>query len=186
MSLIPPSIHGNEVNEKLDLTGSPFKLTRESQSWTSRPDRPRRAAISAFGFSGTNAHILMEEAPKLPVAKGSEKPAYLVAVSARTEGALRRRLEDLDRWLSTSEGSGATLQQVSRTFNVGRSHFHKRSAFVAASMDELRESVGRVVRGENPDNFVPGNEDKLTVEEKGSGGRTVGELIDSLNRGSVG
>src|ERR1700675_1527310 len=71
--VIPPSLHFTEPNPRLDLESSPFYVNAALQEWKSKPGVPRRAGVSSFGTGGTNAHVVLEEAPELPTS-GSSRP----------------------------------------------------------------------------------------------------------------
>ena len=84
---ICPTLHAEEENERIDFASTPFYVSREARAWP-RGDTPRRAAVSSFGFSGTNCHVIVEEAP----AEASMCPASMplhVPLSARTDERLR-------------------------------------------------------------------------------------------------
>ena len=129
---LPPSLNFSQANRHIDFAGSPFFVSTGARPW--EPRGPRRAAVSSFGFSGTNAHVVLEEAPA--AARGTAAPGpWLFALSAKTKAALRRRAEGLVDWLA--EHPGADLEQAARTLLLGRTHFRHRAAFVAGGHAEL-------------------------------------------------
>ncbi len=83
---IPPSPNFEEPNPEIDFAASPFYVADRLQPW-SRGASPRRAAVSSFGIGGTNAHVVLEEAPASP-ARAAARPQHLVTLSAKTEAAL--------------------------------------------------------------------------------------------------
>ncbi len=145
---LPPTLYCDQTNEHIDFGSSPFFVNRELRPWNREEGHLRRAAVSAFSFNGTNAHLVLEEAAAPALTSQISKPAYLVAVSATTESALRRRLEALADWLESSDAASVSLESVSFTLNAGRSHFQKRYALVARSLDELRQDLHRLLEGE--------------------------------------
>ncbi|HEY2322106.1 MAG TPA: SDR family NAD(P)-dependent oxidoreductase [Thermoanaerobaculia bacterium] len=121
---IPPSLHCGTENEHIDFARSPFFVNRELREWLPVPGAPRRAAVSSFGFSGTNAHLVLDERPE-PPAPPSAGPWSFV-LSARTPESLRRYALTLAEWLG---GDGATvpLADVAFTLSERRSRFrHQR------------------------------------------------------------
>jgi polyketide synthase PksL len=149
---IPPSLNLHKANPYIDFEDSPFFVNVTAGDWPAVAGKPRRAAVSSFGFSGTNSHLVLEEAPAQETStRPTSKPAYLVTVSAKSREALDRQLQQFREWLDR-EGRAASLEDVSFTLNVGRGHFEYRSAFVADSTEELREAVNRLLINEQPGN----------------------------------
>ncbi len=146
---IPASLRCERENGQIDFSGSPFFVCKDLMEWPAMPGRPRRAAISSFGFSGTNAHLVLEAAPPVGHPPPPAATKRLFAVSAKTPAALARRLADHDAWL---EGRGAahSLDDISFTLNVGRSHFRRRAAFVASNREDLRTKLRAALAGDAP------------------------------------
>ncbi|MBU6398828.1 MAG: SDR family NAD(P)-dependent oxidoreductase, partial [Verrucomicrobia bacterium] len=144
---IPAMPRFESLNPLIQLEESPLYINQKTIPWETRSGAPRRAGVNSFGFGGTNAHVLVEEAPDLRPASSQEPPAScLVTLSARTEESLRARLSDLAAWLERSEGSHS-LEAVSYSLNTGREHFSHRRAIVARSFAELRELLAGVLAG---------------------------------------
>ncbi|HEV8581879.1 MAG TPA: beta-ketoacyl synthase N-terminal-like domain-containing protein [Thermoanaerobaculia bacterium] len=121
---IPPSLHFERPNPRIDFASSPVYVNRSLQEWT-RPG-PRRAGVSSFGFGGTNAHLVLEEAPTLAAA-GSSRPWQLLALSAKTEEALAAATRDLARFLH--DRPQTSLRDAAFTLLTGRQTFgHRRIA----------------------------------------------------------
>lgn len=137
---IPPNVHVRRTNPEIDFTTSPFLLSPEAQPWVADAGTPCRAAISAFGFSGTNVHMLVEEAPAVERSAPSSKSAFLFTLSAKTPGALKQKKIDLAQWLARV-GPDVRVEDVSYTLNAGRSHFAHRACWIAASLDDLRRQL---------------------------------------------
>ena len=149
---IPPSLNLRKTNQYIDFKNSPFFVNTTACDWPVVAGQPRRAAVSSFGFSGTNSHLVLEEAPSQEIpGRQPAKPAYLVTLSAKSQEALDRQLVRLCQWLD-SEGGLANLENVSFTLNLGRGHFEHRSAFVASSIEELRTAANRLMLGERAGN----------------------------------
>lgn len=152
-NLIPPTLHVTTANPFLNLTGSPFFICTEAREWRQIDGVPRRAAISAFGFSGTNCHLVVEEAPA-PVRITDEEPAEntLIVLSAANEERLRescRRLADFLRQSAQFEGGASPrLVDLAWTLQTGREAMPERLAFVCRSRAELADKLERYSRGE--------------------------------------
>ncbi|XHF30327.1 SDR family NAD(P)-dependent oxidoreductase [Corallococcus exercitus] len=144
--LLPPSLGLERENEHIDFQSSPFYVVRQLQQWPRQEGRPRRAALSSFGFSGTNAHLVLEEAPAVAHATGEVPDSHaLIVLSGRTEEALLRRMQDLGGWLE-AEGATSSLEDISHTLLLGRRHFAVRAAFVVRSVAELRDQLREALR----------------------------------------
>ena len=79
--ILPGTLHFTKPNSKLDLENSPFYVNANLQEWKGSPGTPRRAGVSSFGTGGTNAHVVLEEAPELPTS-GPSRPWQLLPLSA--------------------------------------------------------------------------------------------------------
>ncbi|WP_432103582.1 SDR family NAD(P)-dependent oxidoreductase [Streptomyces sp. bgisy091] len=144
---LPPSLHFDQPNRYIPFADSPFYVNTALSPWPRPVDGgPRLAAVSSFGFSGTNVHAVLREAPALP-ARPAEQPgrAWLVPVSAKSERALDERLSALSGWLAT-EGGRHEWRDIAHTLGAGRSHFAVRAAFVARSPQELGELIAEYRR----------------------------------------
>lgn len=143
---IPPSLHVSKTNEHLRLEGSPFFVNTTLRDWTPPPGIPRRVAVSSFGYSGTNAHVVLEEftAPQAVAAPAPESP-QLVVLSARTEPRLRAYAAGLRAHLlamATAQRTPEVLRDIAHTLRVGRTTYVYRLALVVGSVDELIQALG--------------------------------------------
>ncbi|MCC6177441.1 MAG: polyketide synthase, partial [Chloroflexi bacterium] len=114
---LPPSLHVWRPSPKLNLETSPFYVNTELRPWPEGPT-PRRAGVSAFGVGGTNAHVVLEEAPPLPTAAPPARPAELLLLSAATPTALEQATDDLAAYLTAQPD--ARLDAVAYTLQLGR------------------------------------------------------------------
>ncbi|MFS8067221.1 MAG: beta-ketoacyl synthase N-terminal-like domain-containing protein, partial [Byssovorax sp.] len=144
---LPPSLHFAEPNEHIDFEGSPFYVNTASVPWEPPAGEPRRAAISGFGMSGTNAHLVLEEPPPGYVRKARPRPFHLFPFSARTPAALDRLLSQLEDFLAAAPPA-LEASNLSWTLQVGRTPFPVRAAFVAESLAELRHRIQRFRAGD--------------------------------------
>ncbi len=127
---LPPSLHYEQPNPAIDFDGGPFYVNSTLQPWTS-DGQPRRAGISSFGLGGTNAHVIVEEAPPVPAVVRTDAPELLVW-SARSEQAMARMGERLAQFAGSS--TGAALADVAYTLACGREHFPVRRFQVATGL----------------------------------------------------
>ncbi len=143
--VLPPCIHFETPNPGIDFDRSPFFVPTACRDWQ-RPDHPRRAAVSAFGFGGANVHVILEEPPERGPS-GPSRRHQLLVVSAKSERALDRRVTDLAAHLE--EHRELPLPDVAHTLRVGRKPFPHRAAVVvdreAFSARELSDP-GRPMR----------------------------------------
>ncbi|MEE1931086.1 beta-ketoacyl synthase N-terminal-like domain-containing protein [Streptomyces sp. TRM 70351] len=141
---IPAHLHVDTPTRQLDWDRLPVRVTREPVAWP-RTDRPRVAGVSAFGFTGTNAHVLLEEAPAAPVRPAAPGgPAapnrpHLLTVSAATREALLATAARLGERLAGADG--AELADVCWTAGARRTHHAHRLTVVGRSAEEM---VGRL------------------------------------------
>jgi phthiocerol/phenolphthiocerol synthesis type-I polyketide synthase E len=136
---IPPTVHYRNPNPALNLTSSPFYVTTELHPWE-RDDGPRRAAVSAFGVGGTNAHVVLEEAPAHENS-GPGRSHQLLVVSARSEAALDAMTIRLASHLTRHPER--KLADVAYTLQVGRQAFRYRRSLV---VDEDRVAAVAALR----------------------------------------
>ncbi|MGO4393371.1 amino acid adenylation domain-containing protein [Variovorax sp. M-6] len=129
---IPASLHYEAPNPAIDFDATPFRVNSRLRPWR-REASPRRAGVSAFGVGGTNAHVVIEEAP-LRAPSDSATGAQLLTLSARSPAALAaaaaRLAEHLDAHRELS------LADVAHTLRVGRKQFAQRAVVAAESIDE--------------------------------------------------
>ena len=142
--IVPPSLHFDTANPEIDFASGPFRVVTAAEPWD---DRPRRAAVSSFGFSGTNVHVVLDAPPPRCAPSPAAGPR-LFTVSAKTEEALDRKLLDLARF---AENASVPFAWAAWTATVGRTHFEHRAAIVARDFAELRDlCLGLADRRETP------------------------------------
>ncbi|MGW4667595.1 SDR family NAD(P)-dependent oxidoreductase [Streptosporangium sandarakinum] len=157
--LIPPTLHYRSPNPKIDFAASPFYVAAAPTKWE-RDGFPRRAGVSSFGIGGTNAHIVLEEAPAVeredvngtdgtdgPGGSGA-RSAHLLRLSARTDTALAAAAERLAGHLA--ERPDLRLGDVAHTLRVGRRELPRRLAVVASDVTDAVAALAdprRVISG---------------------------------------
>ena len=139
--LIPSTLHLKTPNPKIDFAASPFFVNTELQAWPADL-HPRRAAVNSLGIGGTNAFVVMEEAPvpaAVETAGNDREGPWVVTLSAKTETALRAYITRLATFAADPLESLA--EDVAYTSNVSRSQLPWRFAVIAGSMDDLRTKL---------------------------------------------
>nr|WP_240464227.1 SDR family NAD(P)-dependent oxidoreductase [Paenibacillus apiarius] len=145
---IPASLNCEEVNDYIRWEDSPFYINRERKEWTDQEGKRRLGGVSAFGISGTNAHVVLqshgsESSDRRRVGEQEAMPYYLLAFSAKTPESLQKRIEDLAVMLEVKQDIGAgVLSAISYTLLEGRQHFNHRCAVVIRD----REDAIRVLK----------------------------------------
>ncbi|MEV6945055.1 SDR family NAD(P)-dependent oxidoreductase [Streptomyces sp. NPDC051172] len=146
--LLPRTLHADTPSRHVDWADSGLHVLREPVAWPTG-ERLRRAGVSAFGISGTNAHVIVEEAPPVdpPAAQGEPAPSKrLFVLSARTEDAVRGQAARLAEHLT----GDTALPDVAHTLARHRSHFERRTALVAGDRDELLAELRELAGGRRP------------------------------------
>lgn len=135
---VPPTLHYAKPNSRFDFRNSPFKVVEGVTKWT-RGSRPRRAGVNSLGVGGTNAHVIVEEAPAMATASADNGP-QLILLSAKTQGSLAALTRKWAQYLADPPGD-FNLADAAFTTHVGRADFMHRCAVVARTRDELREGL---------------------------------------------
>jgi len=164
---IPASINFDDVNPFINFTDSPLYVNDKSTKWE-KGSIPRRAGISAFGFSGTNCHIVLEEAPKFQKDNLGVNPKQnIFAISARDENVLMELLQKYDNYFRNE--TKEALSDICYTANTGRGHYLIRLAIIAASHEELAGKIANLLHNglhQNEEEGVFFGQHKIIVSEK--------------------
>jgi acyl transferase domain-containing protein/acyl carrier protein len=134
---LPASLHYEEPNPQIDFAGSPFYVNSRLEDWSS-PGEKLRAGVSAFGVGGTNAHVILEEAPEREPGRALRE-YQLLTLSARSRSALERASRNLARHLREREWE--ELADVAYTLQVGRRRMSHRRIVVCR---DVGEAIGRL------------------------------------------
>jgi len=146
---LPPTLHYRQPNPRFALSESPFFVVDQRTPWDQQAGA-RRAAVSAFGLGGTNAHAILEEAPAARrdgTGAAGDRPA-LIVLSARTAEQLQERAEQLLAHASTSLIDDEVFD-IAYTLQVGREAMEHRLAFAAASVEMMRTTLRAFVAGDS-------------------------------------
>ncbi|MCX5078213.1 type I polyketide synthase [Streptomyces sp. NBC_00424] len=155
--VLPATLHVDEPSSHVDWSGGGVRLLTESREWPSA-GRPRRAGVSSFGISGTNAHVILEQAPVTEEESRSEQeprtgqpgPVGWV-LSARSDEALRAYAGRI----AAAAGSGLSVVDVAATL-AGRTAFEHRGVVVGSTREELLAGLSSLAEGVPSDDVVTG------------------------------
>jgi len=176
--VIPKNLHLRALNPRMSLDGTPFVLPVENRAWE-RGEKPRIAGVSSFGLSGTNAHVLVEEAPPelVDVSQKGVLPVSILPISARTPESL----VDLARAYSDSLAlpDGDSLVDIGYTASQRRAHHEHRLVAVGQSRREISDSLAAFVREGSAAGVVRGRaratgRQRVVFVFPGQGGQWVG------------
>jgi amino acid adenylation domain-containing protein len=134
---IPPSLHFQAPNPAIDFASSPFYVADRLIPWAPNGE-PRRAGVSSFGLGGTNAHVILEEAPEAEPS-GPSRPWQLLLLSARSEAALEEGTDRLAADLAAHPDR--PLADVAFTTQAGRRAFAVRRALVCRDTEDARQAL---------------------------------------------
>ncbi|HWI96729.1 MAG TPA: SDR family NAD(P)-dependent oxidoreductase, partial [Solirubrobacterales bacterium] len=191
--VLPKTLHVDQPSSKVDWEAGAVELLREPEAWEAN-GHPRRAAVSSFGISGTNAHLILEEAPASPVTSGgtdpgvsSEDPAIpgpvALALSAKSEPALRQSAERLAAHLRANPGLDPT--DVAYSLLTSRASFKQRAVALGGDRERLLAALDAIARDDEGDGVVRGIarvEQRAAFLFAGQGAQHAGmalQLLDS-------
>lgn len=177
---IAPTLHFNNLNPLIKVEGSPFYINTQLKDWDVENGASRIAAISSFGFSGTNAHLVVEEYETEKTHYESDDQAIL-PISARTDSELNVSLANLLNLIET--GEDLNLYDIAFTLQTGRDEFNERIVFIASDMDDLKSSITQVIAGDNE--FTSDNIIRGTVEDSPEEGIFAGKAGLAFIRESI-
>ncbi len=150
---VPPQLHLKTVNPRISLDESPIIIPTELTAWPAGQS-PRRAGINSFGFGGTNAHLILEEAPvqrHLPPGE-TERPLHLLALSAKSKNALQELSRRFVSHLAAD--TSHSLADICYSANTGRAVFEHRLAVTASSEVQLGERLSAFAEGRATANLL--------------------------------
>ena len=153
---IPPTLHFTEPNTHIDFTDGTFYINSELEEW-SENHWPRRAGVSAFGFGGTNAHIILEESPK-SVSNDSQDSLQILPISARTPQALEMLAVQLGEFLQ--KNASLSLADIAYTLQMGRKEWKCRKAFIC---NDLQEAISLLL-GKSSSECILDNQEKIQLD----------------------
>lgn len=192
-SELPPTINFSYPNQMIDFENSPVYINNTLRKWE---NKPKRCGISAFGLSGTNCHIVLEEAPEV-IDKGIEKSedSKIIMLSAKSMSALVELAGNYFDYIYNNKS--VNLNQICFVANTGRDHYSYRLAVIFKNSQELLSHLEKFVALNNSyknENFfygchemVPSNQtfsgrDEITQQEKSLLTSQLSDLLHKYNR----
>ncbi|MCP4135959.1 MAG: SDR family NAD(P)-dependent oxidoreductase [bacterium] len=167
---IPATIHFEQLNPYIELSGSPFYVVDTTTEWNNLIDRegraiPLRAGVSSFGFGGTNAHILIEEYWQETIFPEVKNSTEIIILSAKNEERLNEYSRLLREYAEKQNASGNTnLRDIAFTLQTGREEMDERLALVVAGIEELVKKLSQYTNAEkNIENLFRGSCNKKTT-----------------------
>jgi acyl transferase domain-containing protein/surfactin synthase thioesterase subunit/acyl carrier protein len=155
---IPAHLHFKRINPEIPLEQIGAQIPLETIPWK-RGDRPRRAAVSSFGFSGTNAHLIVEEARAhelQPSTRLASRPLEVLLLSAKSEAALTDLIKGYRALIARNPNSNPELRllDLCMTANAGRDLMDHRASLVAGTIEELDRGLAALLEGEVPEHAI--------------------------------
>ncbi|MDP4908740.1 MAG: amino acid adenylation domain-containing protein [Burkholderiaceae bacterium] len=147
---LPATLHLTQPNTRIDWTGLNLEPVAQTLAWRRDQRHPRLAAVSAFGASGSNAHLIVEESPHTDHEELSaqiDKQYHLLALSAKTKPALDALCNQIRQYLQSAAGKQISLAELCYNLNTGRSHFAHRLAITTQDKLALTAALADVCQG---------------------------------------
>jgi acyl transferase domain-containing protein len=146
---IPSSLHFEEPNTLVPWDEIPIRVVTESIPWQ-QGSKPRRAGVTALGLSGTNAHLIVEEPPRVAVSSQKEEVRHLpLILSAKTKRSLHRLAKAFIPFLGSKQKEEVRFQDIAYTAALRRSHFDHRLVVVGENYGEWIEALQAYVNGDS-------------------------------------
>lgn len=148
---IPPSLHFRDPNPNIPWQDLPLVVQREQGPWP-EASGPARAGVSSFGISGTNAHVVLEEAPEISLVQEEAQEAatdYLLPLSTHSPESLKALVRAYQKFLVAEDGEVPSLHDVCYTASLRRTQHDHRLALVGRSREELAEHLEAFLQGES-------------------------------------
>jgi polyketide synthase 5 len=164
--VVPPNLHFDRLPDELSRINTQLFVPQTTTPWSTNGRHARRAAVSSYGLSGTNVHVILEEAPAqaLPEKRNGSAVAtpLLFALSSSSEDELRRTAGRLADW-ATAHTDDVALPDLAYTLARRRGHRPVRAAVIAATTDELVQSLRELADGDTPHPPAVGQDDRGPV-----------------------
>ncbi|MCZ7434199.1 SDR family NAD(P)-dependent oxidoreductase [Streptomyces sp. WMMC1477] len=192
--VLPKTLHVEEPSPRIDWSSGAVELLTEPVAWD-RDDHPRRAGVSGFGISGTNAHVILEEAPEQNPRRepaAPDRPALAADVvplvlSARSADALAGQAGRLREFLNGEAGTAAALADVGRSLAATRAGLEHRAVVLAADHEQATAGLAALAAGRGAPGVVSGapSPGRVVMVFPGQGSQWFGMARELLARSEV-
>ena len=177
---LPASLNYERPNPQMDLENSPFTINASLSPW--RSDQPLLAGVTALGAGGTNAHVILQEAPDLPATDVSEHSQHVLTLSAKTESAL----DSAARQLATAlQRDSLDLADVAYTLQIGRRNYPFRRALPVSSLDDAVSKLEKLDAKETVSAKAPETSPSLIFMLPGGGAQYSGMGLELYQKEAV-
>ncbi|MCP5045715.1 MAG: non-ribosomal peptide synthetase, partial [bacterium] len=161
--VLPPLLHFNRPNRNISFEESPVYINDELRKWNTN-GFPLRCGVTAFGFSGTNCHVILEEAPSVePREPGNSDGTYLLPLSAKSPDSLRGLVQRYRDFLEADEDT--PLVDICYTAAVGRSHYDHRLVVIGSNRKEILKNLDKSFSGVQGAVFQPRGTGSLLTDD---------------------
>lgn len=172
--LIPPSLNFNKPNRRIDFENSPFLVNTELYEWKSS-EHPRRAGVSSFGIGGTNAHVILEEAPHIEDSSKA-RDCNLILLSAKSESSLQKLAINLREWID--KNSQCNVTDVAYTLQNGRKSYQFRKMLLCRDIEDMKSALDSLISKKVSASFVKEENRPIIFMFSGIGGQYVNMGLD--------
>jgi hybrid polyketide synthase/nonribosomal peptide synthetase FtdB len=151
--IIPPHINLETVNPEIHIEEQPYKIPTQVTAWPEH-DGPARAGVNSFGFGGTNAHVLLEEAPKKEVVAACLPHYGILPLSARDSDDLREMAKRLHDYIAQPDISEKDIFNISYTLTCKRQRFEENTKIIYEHKADLLENLNNYINNTNNQNII--------------------------------
>lgn len=148
--VIPPLANFKSLNKNIEIEDSSLYINQEEKPWIT-DNMPKRCGISAFGFSGTNCHLILEEAPEQPELSKKSATTSIFVLSAKSKNSLEAYVKSYNKFLENNDS--ININNLCYTATTGREHYQHRLAMTVDSLEELKEKMSKIDKV-GPDNLL--------------------------------
>ncbi len=169
---IPTNLHLKKINPQIDLQKLNIDIADKHQDWPPLPaGKKPRAIVNSFGFGGTNANAILEQAPEIKQETGSQKPVVnsdvkLLTVSSKTQDGLRDQVKKYLEYFDSAASEPRSLHDICYSAALKRDHYKFRAVFNGTDKGSIRSGLNDFLNGSKAQNHVVGKESATDTRKK--------------------